>query len=618
MPSAKILIVEDDWIVASNIKNMLEEMEYVVPAIVSSGEQGIEKAGETEPDLILMDIMLKGEMDGIEAARIIRSEFNIPAVFLTAYADKEILDRVKTTEPLGYIIKPFEDRELLTAIELALYKHKMESRLRESEKLLSTTLRSIGDAVIATNNEACVNFINPVAESLTGWNREEAVGRPVGDIFRIINEDTGKEIESPVAKVLREDEVMGPANPALLIARDGTRIAIDDSATPMRDEDGNIIGAVMVFRDIREKRLAEAALRESEEKYREIVSNMPGAVYQFILNTDGSTSIPYVSEKVEDIFHVSVEEAMEEGSALYDLIYEGDLDSINGAVAESAKTLETLSTESRFRTKQGELKWGSATFTPHLLENGAVLFNGLFFDITERKQAEEALRDSAEKIKLFAYSVVHDLKNPTIALNLLTQALQSNYREVLDEKGKAYCEHILKASEQLAALVEKINIYIATKEVPLVIERTNLNEVLDDLRNEFSSSLTARQIGWSQAEIKTEINVDRVSILRALRNFVDNAMKYGGNELSYIRIGYEEFEEFYILSVKDDGIGIAKGDSERIFNIFQRSETSRDIYGAGLGLAIANEIACQHGGKVWVEPGLKKGANFYISISKNL
>ena len=165
MASFKILVVEDESIVAMDIKHRLENMGYIVPAITSSGEEAVEKASETNPDLVLMDIVLKGEMDGIDAAQQIKDNLDIPVVYLTAYSDERTLKRAKITGPFGYIIKPFEDRELHSAIEVALYKHEMESKLKANEKRLSTTLESIGDAVITTDKDGCITFMNPIAQN---------------------------------------------------------------------------------------------------------------------------------------------------------------------------------------------------------------------------------------------------------------------------------------------------------------------------------------------------------------------------------------------------------------------------------------------------------------------
>ncbi len=136
-------------------------------------------AASTRPDLVLMDIQLKGGTDGITAAEAIRTRWRIPVIYLTAFSDAGTLARAKITEPFGYIIKPFEDREIQSTIEMALYKHEAEERLRESERRYATTLKSIGDGVIATDAQGGITFMNPVAEKLTGWSLAEAQGLPL-------------------------------------------------------------------------------------------------------------------------------------------------------------------------------------------------------------------------------------------------------------------------------------------------------------------------------------------------------------------------------------------------------------------------------------------------------
>lgn len=265
MAKAQILVVEDEGIIAQDIQNTLKKLGYAVPAIAYSGKEGIEKAQEIQPDLVLMDIVLEGGIDGIEAAEQIRRRFHIPVVYLTAYADEKTLQRAKITEPFGYILKPFEEKELYITIEMALYKHEMERRLKESQQWLTTTLKSIGDAVIATDINGCVIFMNPIAESLTGWTQKEASGKHLKKIFNIINEKTGKQVDDPVTRVLREGIVVGLANHTLLISKDGTRRSIDDSGAPIKDENGKIIGVVLVFRDVSEKRRIEQELMKADK-----------------------------------------------------------------------------------------------------------------------------------------------------------------------------------------------------------------------------------------------------------------------------------------------------------------------------------------------------------------
>jgi len=253
MVEIQILVVEDESIVAEDIRRNLENLGYVVPAVASSGEDAVKKAEELSPDLVLMDIVLKGEIDGIEAAEQIRSRFDIPVVYLTAYSDEKTLERAKITEPFGYVIKPFKERELQINIEIALYKHKMEKKLKESREWFSTTLRSISDAVIATDSKGCVKFMNPVAEALTGWKLEEAAGKPLEEVFDIINEE-GEEVESPIKRVAQEGVVVAEANKTVLISRDGTKIPIEENGDPIRDDKGNINGFIVVFRDVTERR----------------------------------------------------------------------------------------------------------------------------------------------------------------------------------------------------------------------------------------------------------------------------------------------------------------------------------------------------------------------------
>lgn len=283
MAKAKILVVEDDRIVAEDIKMSLKKMDFSVLGLVSSGEEALEIIAADIPDLVLMDIMLKGDMSGIDTAEQIRLRFNIPVVYVTAYADENILGKAKHTQPFGYIVKPFEDIELNSAVEIALYKHQMETRLKESEAWLYTTLSSIGDAVIATDTAGKVKFLNPVAQTLTGWDRESAIGQPLENIFRIINEQTRAPVENPARKVLAEGKVVELANHTILVTRDGAEIPIDDSGAPIKDATGEITGVILVFRDISARRQAEAEKQRLAEKLQqaqkmETVSTLAGGI----------------------------------------------------------------------------------------------------------------------------------------------------------------------------------------------------------------------------------------------------------------------------------------------------------------------------------------------------
>ncbi len=257
MSNLKILVVEDEAIVARDLKNSLKNLGHEVIDVVASGEEAVARALALSPDLVLMDIMLRGELDGIEAAARIRKEIDLPVIYLTAYADEDTLKRAKITTPLGYILKPFNERELHTSIEIGLYKHKMEMELKRSKEWLSTVLKSIGDAVIITDNKSRVTFINQVAENLTGWSQDDASGRYLSKVFNIVNEHTHAVAKNPVNKVLETGLVVGLDNNTILISQDGSTRPIDDSAAPVKDEKDNISGVVLVFRDVTARRRIE-------------------------------------------------------------------------------------------------------------------------------------------------------------------------------------------------------------------------------------------------------------------------------------------------------------------------------------------------------------------------
>jgi signal transduction histidine kinase len=236
----------------------------------------------------------------------------------------------------------------------------------------------------------------------------------------------------------------------------------------------------------------------------------------------------------------------------------------------------------------------------------------------ELAAANAALKRSSDEIKFFAYSICHDLKNPVFALHGFVQRLFERSKGSLDEKGKEYCVHVLKASEQIAGLVEKIHTFISSKETPVVIEKFALAEVLELVREEFRPQFDLRQLHWKQPENTPEILADKLSLVRILRNLVENALKYGGDGLTGIQIDYSEEAKRHLISVTDDGAGLQESDPEKIFALFSRSKRSRGVQGAGLGLAIVKELARQHKGEVWAEPGQGRGATFYVSLSKTL
>jgi len=236
----------------------------------------------------------------------------------------------------------------------------------------------------------------------------------------------------------------------------------------------------------------------------------------------------------------------------------------------------------------------------------------------DQKNKIEALKEKTETIKFFAYTVSHDFKSPVTGIYGISRLLREKYGHILDEKGREYCDQIMKTAEHMVAVVEKLNAYIKTKEDLFNFERIKVKEVIETIRNQFATVFKQRRIRWSEPEVLPEIVADKLALSSVFRNFIDNSLKYGGDDLCEIKIGYKEDESFHIFSFSDDGIGMKAGDDAEIFKVFKRNETSKGTSGSGLGLAIVTEIAKSHQGRVWVDTGTQKGMTFHISISKAL
>ena len=268
----QVLVVEDERIIARDIKDSLEYLGYAVPAIAGTSQEAIDYAVALRPHLILMDIVLAdSDKDGIETAHVIRDRLGmpIPVIYLTAYASTTILERVKATNPFGYLLKPFREQDLWVAIETALKRHRLEQSLHEREEWLMRILTSMGDGVIVFDQAHQIKFLNPMAETLTGWTRAEALNQPIDQVFPIHHEETHASLLPSLLECVQKGEKFCLLLDALLMSRSGQEIPILDSAAPLRDQRSVTVGGIIVFRDARPLRLAN----ESPEDFLSTISH---------------------------------------------------------------------------------------------------------------------------------------------------------------------------------------------------------------------------------------------------------------------------------------------------------------------------------------------------------
>jgi PAS domain S-box-containing protein len=263
---ANILIVEDEHIVAWDIKETLEKLGHTVIDRVVSGAEAIQSAEIEDPDLVLMDIRLEGEIDGIAAGNEIYHQLDIPVVYLTAHADELTLKRATSTNPFGYIVKPFHARSLQSTIQIALQRHELEAATKLAHADLANTLASIGAGIIVTDRQGLVTRMNPIAASLTGWQERVAIGLEIGQVFRLIWESDGMAIENPSLRAMRLNEPIKSPEKCWLVAKDGFELPIYDTATPIANSAGEIVGSIVIFYDNTERILAQMELWEQHNQ----------------------------------------------------------------------------------------------------------------------------------------------------------------------------------------------------------------------------------------------------------------------------------------------------------------------------------------------------------------
>lgn len=242
---ARILIVEDEAIVAEDLENTLTDLGYVVVGKSTTADGAVSKAIETNPDIVLMDIMLSGEKNGITAAHEIHKQQDTPIIYLTAYTDPPIINNAVQTAPYAYLVKPFQGRQIMAAIEMTLYRSKIDLQLQDTRRWLSTTLKSISEAAIAVDIRGQIMYMNKNAETLTGWDCNTTENTTIDHVFDLIDQSTKGRID-----VLRRlFDLDDPHNPAMIVTRTGNTLPIRDRHTLVKSCSDTVIGSILLFRE---------------------------------------------------------------------------------------------------------------------------------------------------------------------------------------------------------------------------------------------------------------------------------------------------------------------------------------------------------------------------------
>jgi PAS domain S-box-containing protein len=540
-----------------------------------------------------------------------------------------LISRDGTARPIADSGAPIRDTEGRTRGAVVVFRDVSKERLaedelrnsqealRRSEDDLRAALYGIGDGVLATDAQARVTRINPVAERLTGWTEAEAVGHPVGEVFHIVNELTRAEAVNPVSRVLAEGVVVGLANHTALISRDGVERPIADSGAPILDTEGRPRGAILVFRDVSGERAAAEALRQSEEKLRLMIASVRDyALYML----DPSGHVASWNPGAERIKGYRSDEIM--GQPFSRFFTPEDV-----AQEKPRRELEIAVRDGRFEEegwrvrKDGSRFWANVVMTPIRDESDRLVgFVKVTRDLTERRKTEEErlrLAQAREAIRLrdeFLSIASHELKTPLAALLLLLRNLGQRTPAV-DERLARNIDRAQRIGARLGQLVDGLLDVsrIATGELRLTIEPFDLREAAREVTERLRDSAAA-----AKCELSLEVpdplagRWDRLRVEQILMNLISNAIKYAAGRPILVSVARDG--DSAVLEVRDHGPGIPDSELQRVFERFERAAPAQHYGGMGLGLYVARQIAEAHGGAIVATNALGGGACFTVRL----
>ncbi len=503
---------------------------------------------------------------------------------------------------------------------------KAQAALAKSEKWFSTTLGSIGDAVIATDMNGAVTFMNSVAQSLTGWSQAEASGKSMDLVFDIVNKETRRPVENPVKKVFREGKVVGLADHTLLLCKDGKEFDIEDSAAPILTDTGEGFGVVLVFRDITEKKLAEEETGRQEKLLQLILESIADGVV--VADSDGKFLL--FNAAAEQVLGIGATDSRPDqwsdryGSYLPDAVTlypPNELPLVRAMRGESVDAVEVFIRNAQ--VPDGRLL--SLTGRP-LKDENATLRGGVvvFRDITLQKSAQEALlrgKEEAERASKFKdqflSTMSHELRTPLNAVLGFSDLLADERYGTLNDRQRRYVSHIHTGGTHLLKLITDIldlskieagRMELVREDVSIASAFAEVLSALQPLADKKSQRLT------QEVEPRLYVRADATRFKQVLMNLVGNAIKFTP-EVGQIKLVARQVGGQVRLEVRDNGPGIAPEEQQRIFEAFFRlSQTGNATEGTGLGLAITARLVELHGSKLEIQSKPGDGTCFYFSL----
>ena len=496
----------------------------------------------------------------------------------------------------------------------------------QGEENLSVTLNSIGDAVMSTDAQGRITRLNPVAEQLTGWTSADAMQKPITDIFRLVNQTTHQHVDGPVETMLKKGKRCGLTADSVLISRDGREVPIADSCAPIRNSEGEIIGAVLVFRDVSEEQAAKQALVDSASRIKAILNTVADGIIS--LNEEGF--IETVNPATEALFGYSSKEILGRNiKVLLPEAYHGRYDRyLANFSSKGINQNPGVGLDIEGRRKNGS-NFPMFFAIGKMMQGGHCHFTGIVRDISERKNAEQNLIDAKEQAELanrtkdsFLATMSHEIRTPLTGMLGMLEVLSMT---ALTREQNETLQAAWTSGRSLLRIVSDILDWskIEDGKLEIVSVSTSIFNLLQEVVNTYSRSASAKGLilfhhvddRLSQAHI-----VDVLRLSQVLNNFVSNAIKFtsqGEVEVRADLIARHESGEEIRFSVRDTGIGISPEAQKQLFQRYRQgsSDTARLYGGTGLGLAICRCLADLMDGHVDLESTPGVGSTFSFTLT---
>lgn len=606
MHGKSILIVEDERVIAEDIRRTLQALGYQVVAIVSSGEQAVAKTKEFHPNLVLMDIMLEGEMNGMEAGKIIHEEMGIPIIFLTAYSNDKTLQAATAAEPYGYILKPFEDKELYATIEMAFYKFKIQTKLRENEKKYRDIFENANEA-ICVFRDGIINFLNPKTLEYFGYSRDYLSTIAFSDLVYF---DDREELQAIFTRILEKNDHIN-AHTFRIIDKSNNIHWIKFNAVPINWEGHPAILAFM-------NDITNQIKNEEEIKKFKIISD--NANYGIAV-TDINGNIEYINQYFSAIHGYQVEELIGKNlSVFYDKEQRDMLNKLNQNLIQqgsyhAVEMWHTHKDTHKFPMLMNCIIIRSISGNQQYIATSAI-------DITDRKNSEKVQQDLMKELEHvnnelqnFAYVISHDLKAPLRAISTLANWITADYSDKFDDEGKEQMRLLITRVKRMHDLIDGVLEYSRVGRIREEKVDIDLNSLVPEIIETLAPP--KNMIIKINNELPV-ITFEKTRITQVFQNLLSNAIKFMDKPQGIIQISSENKENFWKFSIGDNGPGIERKHFAKIFTIFQTLQPRDEFESTGIGLTLIKKIIDMYEGSIWLDSEIGKGTTFHFTIPKNL